>query len=66
VSYLADTDDDSQIEFLAQPDLVQKVVEHMGSKDLSVYIPALRVMGNILSTSDPQVVERCLWADVLN
>ena len=66
LSYLLDTDDDPQIDFIAQPDLVQKVVDCMGSKDLSTYIPALRVIGNILSTSDPAIVERCLWANVLD
>jgi len=38
----------------------------MASQDLSLFIPALRVMGNILSSSDPQVIERCLWANVLD
>ena len=53
LSYLLDTNDDAQIDFIAQQDLVSKIVDCMGSKTLSVYIPALRVMGNILSASDP-------------
>ena len=46
--------------------MVHKVIELMGSKDLCVYIPALRVMGNILSASDPAIIERCLWANILD
>jgi hypothetical protein len=38
----------------------------MGNTDLGIYIPALRVIGNILSASDPQIVEKCLWANVLD
>lgn len=66
ISYLVDTDDDNLIAYIAQQDLVNKVIDHMGSKDLCVYIPALRVMGNILSASDPAVIERCLWGNVLD
>lgn len=65
LSYILDTDDDNQIDYIAKPDLVKKVVEAMGSKEMCTYIPALRVMGNIVSASDPVIVERCLWADVL-
>ena len=66
ISYLLDTDDDDRIGYIAQQDLIHKVVDLMGSKDLCVYIPSLRVMGNILSASDPAVIERCLWANVLD
>lgn len=66
LSYILDTDDDAQIDYIAQADLVKKVVEAMGSKEICTYIPALRVMGNIVSASDPAIIERCLWADVLD
>lgn len=38
----------------------------MGSTDLSHFVPALRAMGNIISTNDPSIVERCLWLGLLD
>ena len=53
VCYLADTSDDTMIEHFAQNDTVLKIIEGMGSTDLSHFVPALRCMGNILTVSDP-------------
>ena len=52
-TYITETNDDDQIDFVAKSDLVVRVVELMGSQDLTVFIPALRVIGNILTSSDP-------------
>lgn len=38
----------------------------MGASDTSLYIPGLRAMGNILSSSEPSVIERCLWSGVVD
>jgi hypothetical protein len=65
ISYLADTPDDARIDYYAQTDTLIKVIECMGSTDLSHFVPALRVIGNILSASDSAIIERCLWHGLL-
>lgn len=63
---MSDTPDDMIIEMIAQNDILGKIIEALGHSDLSLFMPALRCVGNILSASDPEVVERCLWNGVLD
>jgi importin subunit alpha-1 len=37
----------------------------MGSKDHSIFVPSLRCMGNILTTNENEIIERCLFHGVL-
>lgn len=53
LSYITNTNSDQLLDHIAQNDLLIRICECLASSDLSVYVPALRVMGNILSTSDP-------------
>lgn len=63
---MADTTDDSLIEQIATAPNVARICHHMDDKDISIFIPALRAMGNILTTNDPRIIERCLWEGVLD
>ena len=65
LSYITNTNSDELLDHIATNDLLVRICDCLASSDLSVYVPALRVMGNILSTSDPQIVERCLWNGIL-
>lgn len=42
------------------------LVSKLSSPDTSHFIPALRAVGNILTCSNPEVVERCLFAEVIS
>ena len=53
LSYITITNNDGLLDHIAQNDLIIKIAECLISTDLSVYVPALRVIGNILSTNDP-------------
>jgi hypothetical protein len=66
ITYLTDTENDYVLDFVAQPDLIIRICESMGATDTSLYIPGLRAMGNILTSSDPAVIERCLWHGVVD
>lgn len=38
----------------------------MGSSEITIYVPALRAVGNILSTNDSRIIERCLWHGLID
>lgn len=38
----------------------------MGAKEFEVFVPALRTMGNIATTNDTSIIERCLWHGVID
>lgn len=66
ISYVADTPDDNLIDYIATNETVIKIIESLGSTDMSHFVPGLRCIGNILTASDPSIVERCLWLGVLD
>jgi len=33
----------------------------LSSSELTLFVPALRAIGNIMTSDDPRVVERCIW-----
>lgn len=66
VAYVADTHDDDLIGSIAEQDLLGRIVDELGSSDTTHFIPALRAVGNILTASNPEIVERCLFANVLD
>ncbi len=57
---------EERIDEIANGEVLPKIVECMGSVDISLFVPALRCIGNILSASDPDIIERCLWVGVLD
>jgi hypothetical protein len=66
ISYVADTHDDGIIDLIAQPSNLSRICNLLEAKDVHLFIPAMRAIGNILSTNDPKIVERCLWEGVLD
>lgn len=66
INYMADTDDDILIGHIASTETLPKVIECVGDKDFSVFVPALRALGNILTTNDTEVVERALFQGALD
>lgn len=53
ISYILNTNDDNLIDMIATNDIIVKILESMAQTDLSIYMPALRCMGNVLTASDP-------------
>jgi len=53
LSYITNTSDDQLLDHIAQNDMMARLCESLTSTDLSIYVPSLRVVGNILSTNDP-------------
>lgn len=43
-----------------------RIINLLGEKDLHLFVPALRCLGNILTSNDSRVVERCLWEGCLD
>ena len=66
MSYLADTADDNIIAMVASGQTLPLLIEGMASKDFSVFVPSLRAIGNILTTYDPELIDRCISNKVLN
>lgn len=46
--------------------MLLRLIEEAGNADLSHFMPALRCVGNILTTSDPAIIERCLLLGVVD
>jgi len=65
ISHLADTNDDNIIGMIASGETLPIIIQAMSSKDFSVFVPGLRAMGNILTTNDTDVIERCIFNGVL-
>ena len=63
---MADTDDDMLIGQIAQGEILPKVIQCVGEKDFSVFVPALRALGNILTTNDHEIIERALFEGALD
>jgi len=63
---MSDTSDDDLIDRIASSENVARICHHLGEKNASLFIPALRCIGNLLTSNDPQVVERCLWEGCLD
>lgn len=63
---MSDSEDDALIEQIASVDTLAKIIQELGSQDVSLYVPALRCIGNILTTNDSRIVERCLFNGVLD
>eukprot|EP00347_Sterkiella_histriomuscorum_P007064 403350389 len=66
LSYMADTKTDALINDIASDEVVGRVCQFMGEKDLSIFVPALRCMGNILTTDNHAIIDKCLWHQVLD
>jgi hypothetical protein len=66
ISYLADTPDDKLIDYFSSEDVIVKIVENLDQKDLSLFVPALRCIGNILTANEPTIIERCILVGVLD
>lgn len=64
-SWLAETDDDRQIEFIAQTDILHEVCSALGQDELFVFVPALKAIGSVFSANDPSIIDRALWCNSL-
>jgi hypothetical protein len=65
INYMADTDDDLQLTQIAEGETLPKVIACVGEKDFNIFVPALRCLGNILTTNNHEIVERALFEDCL-
>ena len=65
LSYILDTEEDTLIESVATTELIAQICQCLISKDLTVYVPGLRCIGNILTSNDERVMERCLFNSVI-
>lgn len=63
---MSDTQNDNLIESIATSENVARICHHLGEKDFHLFVPALRCIGNILTTNDPKVIDRCLWEGCLD
>ena len=63
---MADTDDDMLLGEIASGEILPKVIQCVGEKDFSIFVPALRALGNILTTNDHEIVERALFEGALD
>jgi hypothetical protein len=65
LNYIADTDDDNLLGQIASGEILAKIIQFIGDKDYSIFVPALRTLGNILSSNDPEVVDKALFLGAL-
>jgi len=65
ISYMADTDDDHIIGIVASADVVHVITEALVSPDPTLFTPALKALGSILTSDDHEVLDRCLWSGCL-
>lgn len=65
INYMADTDNDILIGQIAGGEVLPKIIQSCGDKDFSIFVPALRALGNILTTNDHTIVERALFEGAL-
>lgn len=66
ISYIADTSDDEIIDYVSQGDTIARLIDQLSATDITLYVPALRSVGNILTTNDQRVIERCIWHGVID
>jgi hypothetical protein len=63
---MADTDDDLLLQKIAEGEILPKVIQSVGDKEFNIFVPALRALGNILTTNDHEIVERALFEGALD
>ena len=66
LSYLGDTQKDDIIGRIAKQQNVARICHCLSEKDITIYVPALRTIGNILTSNDHNVVDLCLWEGCLD
>ena len=60
------SEDESIIQLVSSPDILYQLCEAIASEDHTLFVPAVKAMGVILSTNDHNIIDRCLWANVLS
>lgn len=50
---------------IANGEILAKVISHVGDKDYSLFVPALRILGNILTTDDTDIIDKALYHGAL-
>jgi len=65
LSYISDTDNDDWLERVAQGDVLHVLCQALLSDNMSLYVPAVKALGSILTSNDPMVIDRCLWSSFL-
>lgn len=63
---MADSDDDTIIGTIASGETLPKVIDALGQKEHSLFVPALRAVGNILTTNDEDLIDRAIFEEVLD
>lgn len=67
ISFILDSNDDEQlISYIASGDVLHVLCESLSSSDANLFLPALKALGTILTSNDPLVIDRCLWAGLLS
>lgn len=65
VNYVADNDNEEIYQEIAGTDLLAKLISFIGSKDMSIFVPALRGIGNMLTTNNHAIIERALFLGLI-
>ena len=65
LSYMADGED-IHIGMVSAGEVLPKVIECLGMKEYNIFVPSLRTLGNILTTNDPDIIDRALFEGALD
>ena len=57
IANTVDTGNDETIDEVATPKVIKWLMGCIQSQDISLFVPAFRALGNILSTNNSQIVE---------
>ena len=66
LSNMCDTPSDALIDFLATDIVLPKIIESLSNPETTIYVPALRCIGNMISSNNSQLIDRCLWLDLFD
>ncbi|CDW81557.1 karyopherin alpha [Stylonychia lemnae] len=66
ISYLCDTQNDNVIDKAAKQQNIARICQCLAEKEIYVYVPALRCIGNMLTSNDSQITDICLWEGVID
>ena len=68
---MVETDDESAIRFVAyygsdsDKSVLEKLCELLKREEPEVFVPALRAVGNLLTSNNHEVIDLCLWNSAL-
>lgn len=66
LSYMTDTPDDMLLGEMCKPVTVSMACKFLESREVSMIVPSLRVVGNFLTSNDPKIVDVLMWEGCLD